>query len=167
MKASVAGFRGDLNIAPVPLHNSLNGVETEAGTFSNSFGSKERFEDVSSHIRWDPRAVISNFDYNAIVLAIRSDTKLAFAVHGVNRVVDDVGPNLIQFTPERIHEKRNALVVALHDDSVFELVVQDGQRGFQALYDVDVLQRSLVHVGVFLDGTDQIRDSRRTVLDFV
>ena len=59
------------------------------------------------------------------------------------------------------------LVIALHRHSALELVVQDGQRSLQALHDIDILQRGLVHVRVFLDRTDQVRDSRRAALDFV
>src|SRR5262249_51771910 len=58
-------------------------------------------------------------------------------------------------------------VLALDHDAVFKLMVQDGKRRFQALDDVDILHRSLIHVCVFLDGADQIRYSRHTALDFI
>ena len=100
MKARVAGFRADLDIAPVLLHDSLNGVEAEPGAFADSFGGEERFEDVRLHVGRNSRAVIGDLHHNAIVLAIGSNSKLAFAAHGVNGVVDEVGPNLIQLAPE-------------------------------------------------------------------
>src|SRR4029077_2937654 len=59
------------------------------------------------------------------------------------------------------------LVVPLHRDPALELVMQDSEGSFQALRDIDVLHWRLVHVGVFLDRTHQVRDSRGTALDFV
>src|SRR5262249_48672828 len=44
---------------------------------------------------------------------------------------------------------------------------QDGERGFEALYDIDILYGSLVHVSVFLDRPNQVRDPRSAALDFV
>ena len=100
MKTRVAGFRADLNIAPVLLHNSLNRVEAEPGAFPNSLGGEERFEDVRLYVGRNSRTVIGDLNHDAIVLAIGSNSKLAFATHGVDGIVDDVGPNLIQLAAE-------------------------------------------------------------------
>ncbi len=58
LKACVSGFRRDLNISPVLLHNSLNCVEAEPGTFPNSLGGKKRFKDVRPYFRQNPRAIV-------------------------------------------------------------------------------------------------------------
>src|SRR5262249_7718052 len=52
-------------------------------------------------------------------------------------------------------------------DAMFKLMVQNGKRRFQTLDDVDVLHRSLIHVCVFFDGTDQLRYSRRATLNLI
>ena len=100
LKTCVPGFRIDLNAASMLLHDSLNGVEAEAEAFSNSFGSEEGFEDVRLYIGRDSGAVVGDLNHNAIVLAIGADSKLAFPAHRANGVVDDVGPNLIEFAPK-------------------------------------------------------------------
>ncbi len=89
-----------MNIAPVLLHNSLNGVESQPGAFSDSLGGEERFEDVRLYIGRNPRTVVGDLNHHAIILAIGSNSKFAFAAHRVNGIVDDVGPNLIQLAPE-------------------------------------------------------------------
>jgi hypothetical protein len=38
-------------------------------------------------------------------------------------------------------------------------VVQNCKRRFKTFHDIDILQGGLIHVGVLLDGTDQICDS--------
>ena len=113
------------------------------------------------------RTVIANLNHSATVVAVGSNAKLAFSVHRVNRVIDNVSPDLVELAPKRIHEKWNAQVVAVYHNSLFQLVIQDRKCGFQALYDVHVLHRRLVHVGVFLDCADQIRYPRGAALDFV
>ena len=60
------------------------------------------------YLRRNAGAVVGNLNYDTTVLAIGSNAKLAFAAHGVNRIVDEVGPHLIEFAAEGIHQKRNA-----------------------------------------------------------
>src|SRR5258708_29666342 len=121
------------------LHNSLNGVKAEPCPLPNSFGGKEWFKDVREYLGRNPRTTIANLNHNASVFAVGSNSKVAFSAHRVNSVVNDVGPNLIEFTPKRIHKKRNALVVPRHNHAVFELVVQNRECSLQALYNIDIL----------------------------
>ena len=167
LKTRVAGFGSDLNISPMLFHDSLDSVEAEAGAFPHSLGGEKRLEDVRLHFLGNSGAVIADLNNNATVFAVGSDAKLAFSVHRVNGVIDKVGPDLVEFAAKRIHQQWNALVIALHRDSLFQLVIQNRERGFQALYNVHVLHRRLIHVGVFLDGADQVRYARGAALDFV
>ncbi len=167
LKARVAGIGSDLNISPMFFHDALDGVEAEAGAFSNSFGGEKGLEDVGLNFLGDAGAVVADFNDHASVFAVGADAKLAFAVHRVDGVIDEVGPDLVEFAAKGIHQQGNALIIALHRDSFFQLVIQDGQRGLQAFYNVDVLHRGLVHVGVFLDGANQVRYARGAALDFV
>src|SRR5207244_1617067 len=50
LKASIAGFRTNLNISPVLLHNSLDSVQAEARPFPNSFGCEKRLKDVRFYL---------------------------------------------------------------------------------------------------------------------
>ncbi len=62
--------------------------------------------------------VVADLHDHAIVLAISAHAKFAFAAHRVDRVVDQVRPNLIQFAAKGIHQQRDLLIIALHSDSV-------------------------------------------------
>ena len=97
MKPRVAGFRAHLNTAFVLLDDALNRVEAEARAFADSLGGKERFEDMRLHFRRNSRSIIGDLNYDTIVLAIRSDLKLALAFHRIDGIVDDIRPNLIEF----------------------------------------------------------------------
>src|ERR1700680_3462455 len=63
LKARVAGFRADLNVAPMLLHNSLNGVETEPCTFPDSLSGKERFENVRLYAGQNTRTIITDLNH--------------------------------------------------------------------------------------------------------
>ena len=99
--------------------------------FAHSFGGEKRLEDVWLHFWRNSWTVVANLNHDAIVVAVGSDAKLAFSVHRVNCVIDKVGPDLVEFAAERIHQQGNALVVALHHHSLFQLVIQDRERGLQ------------------------------------
>src|SRR5271156_3124919 len=118
LKTCVAGFRADSNTAPVLLHDTLNRIEAKARTFANSLRGEKGFENMRLDFGRNSRAVIGDLDHGAIVLAIGSNSKLALATHGVNRIVDDVRPNLIELAAKRIYQKWNFLVIARDQDSV-------------------------------------------------
>src|SRR5882762_8707695 len=58
LKTCVAGFRGDLNISPVFLHDSLNSVEAEPCAFPDSLRGEEWFENVRLYFGQDTRTVV-------------------------------------------------------------------------------------------------------------
>ena len=83
MKPRVTGFGIDLNISPVLFYNSLNCVQAEACAFPHSLGCEERLKDVGLHFVGNSRTVIANLNYNATLVAVGSDAKLA-NVHPVS-----------------------------------------------------------------------------------
>jgi len=46
-------------------------------------------------------------------------------------------------------------------------VIHDGKRGLEAALDIDFLHGTLIHVGIFLDGFNQIGDARGAVLELL
>src|SRR5215471_21486645 len=90
LKTRIAWFRIHLDIAAVLLHNPLHRVEAQASAFTNSFGRKERLEDVRSNLGRDPGTVIANFDYHATVVTICPNPQFALAAHGIDGVIDQI-----------------------------------------------------------------------------
>jgi len=115
-------FRNHLNIASVLFDNALNCVEPQPSPLSNTLGRKEWFKDMRFSLGRNARTIICDFDDYASVLAKRSDPKLALPCHGIDGVIDEVRPNLIQFATVGTDEKRSALVVALHRYAVSDLM---------------------------------------------
>src|SRR5579864_737743 len=103
-------------------HNALRRVQAKARSLTDAFRGKERFKDVWQDFGRNARTVVGYLHHHASVITICSNTQLALAAHGINRIVDNVGPYLVELAAKRIHQKRHALIVALHRDSAFELV---------------------------------------------
>src|SRR4051812_42771507 len=95
------------------------------------------------HVSGNPWTVITNLNYDETVFSVGSHPKLAFSVHRINRVINDVGPDLIELAAKRIHQQRNSLIIALHRYSLFQFMVQNRKRIFQTFYYVDVLDCAL------------------------
>src|SRR6202165_5634032 len=100
LKTCVTRFRIDLNIAPVFFHNALNCVEAQPCSLPYSLGREEWFKDVCLNLGRNAWTVVSNLHHDATVVLIGSHSKLAFSTHGVDGIIDDVGPHLIELAAE-------------------------------------------------------------------
>src|SRR5262249_50835680 len=149
-EARVTRFCTELQAAPMLLDDSLNRIKPQTGTLPHPLGRKKWLINARLNFEGNSRTTVANLNNHATVIPIRPNSKAALAAHGVNRIVDDVGPNLIQFAAEGIHHQRDGLVFAFHSDAALELVVKNRERRLQALYDIDILHWRLVHESVFL-----------------
>ena len=91
-------------------------------------------------------------------VGIGVDVDRAAAVHGVRRVVDQVGPHLVELRPVGLDLRQVRRVVPRHVDPGAQLGTQDDQRVVQALAHVDALHRRLVEVGVALHRAHDLAD---------
>src|SRR3569833_1320889 len=72
-------------------------VEAEARALTEGFGGEEGGEDAIDDLVGDARAVVADLDPNHVVgFPFGSQRQRAVAVHRLNRVVDDVGPDLVE-----------------------------------------------------------------------
>ena len=74
-------------------------VQSQAGANTGTFRSKERFEDAVLNPGGNPRPVIDDFDHNFAAFGVCAQDELSLTLHGTDRVVDDVGPDLVQLAP--------------------------------------------------------------------
>src|SRR5579862_310546 len=125
------------------LHDALDRVEAKSSSLSHALRRKKGLEDVSFNFGRNPRTVIANLHDNTVILAIRTHSEDTLSSHRIDCVVDDIRPDLVEFAAERVHQQWNAVVVPLDDHAVFKFVVHDDEGRFQALNDIDVLNRRL------------------------
>src|SRR6202040_3525015 len=85
LKPCIARFRMDLDIAAMFPHDPLHRIESQSRALAHTLGRKEGFKNVCSYFRRDSGAIIADLNDNAAVVTIRSEAKLALAIHSVNR----------------------------------------------------------------------------------
>jgi len=90
-------------IASVFSNDSLNSIQSETSTLSDSLRAEERVKNMAADLSRDPRSIVANFYYDVLLLAKSSDPKDTFTRHGLDSILYKIGPDLIQFGSERIH----------------------------------------------------------------
>src|SRR5919106_4007330 len=148
-EAGVAGRGGDPQVAAVALdHDAPADVEAEAGALADRLGGVEGLEDVGQDRLGDARAGVGDLDDQAVAVAAGADGQPALAVHalhGVDGVLDQVGPDLVELAGVGRQQRQRPVVVAHHLDARLQLVLEHGQGRLQPLVEVEPLQRAAVH----------------------
>src|SRR5690242_4587458 len=106
------------------LNDSVNRVEAQSRTFANRLRCEERLEDAIANLRRNSRTVVSNLNQDAAKLGYRSYQQRAALVHRVNRVIDEVGPNLVELAAARANPGNRAVVLAYYVNAVLQTVVK-------------------------------------------
>src|SRR5580692_7733753 len=141
--------------------------ETQPGTLAHTLGGEKRFKDVRLHFGRDTWSIVADFDQYTIKLARRANVQFTLALHGIYGVIDQVGPNLIQFAAARAELRQRTVEIEFDRDALLEAVAEHEQGAFETLVDVHFLVGALVHVSVFLDCVDQIGDAAGRVFDLI
>ena len=96
LKASVSRLRLYVYIASVLSNDSLNCIQSEARTLSDSLRGEERVKNVAADLSRDSRSIVAYFYYDVLLLAKGSDPKHTFAVHRFDGILYKIRPDLIQ-----------------------------------------------------------------------
>src|SRR5882757_7214618 len=135
-------------------------VEPKSEPLPERLGGEEGLEDACRESRVDAHAIIPNIDERHLTLQSSDQLESAMPFCGVDGVLDERGPYLAQFSTV-CSDGRHARLVVTHDHHLLQLWAEQGESVFQRLDQIDVLDRSLVHVGVILDGVDDVKDAAR------
>src|ERR1700722_17947068 len=95
----IARHRFHSDVTAMLLHDDVEGqIQPEAGAFPERLGGEERLEDVLADIFGDPGPIVTDLDAgHALAFPAGADGQRATLIaHRGDRVVDDVGPYLIE-----------------------------------------------------------------------
>ena len=167
LKTSVAGNGDHADLAADILNDSVDDIETQARAFTDPFGGEERVKDARFYVGRNTGSIVRDFDKHGIVFSPRADAERAAALHGVDSVIYEIGPDLIQFAANGHDLGKVGSIIADDGDAPLELVIHDGEGGLEAVLEIDFLEGALIHKGIFLNGFDEIRYARRAVLELI
>src|SRR5437763_15312742 len=167
LEAGVARLRLHADVAVVATDDdAIADVETEAGAVADILGREEGLEDAPLQFGRDSRSRVADLDEDAVAFPGGPHGQRALAAHGVDGVVDEVGPDLIQLARLRADLGKAAVVVADNLHTLLELVAQDDQRALEPVVHVDRPEGALVEVAVVLHGRHQLGDAACGRADF-
>src|SRR5215212_129494 len=142
-------------------------VQAQACAGTGGFGGKEGLEDTRLSFGWNPWPIVDDLDYDVALFATGEQPEFSLTLHGLDGVVDDVGPDLIQFGPVGLDTRNVVGVVARDADACFDLGAQEHQGCLQALSYVDLWDRRLIQVRVRFDGLDDLGDRFSALSQFL
>src|SRR5581483_5790947 len=93
-------------------------MQTQARAESDGLGRKERVKNARLNIGRNARTRIANLNTHVVGFAVGAERKFAFAFHRVNRIVNDIRPDLIQIAGVRFNLGEVALIVAIDGDAL-------------------------------------------------
>src|ERR1700716_516899 len=97
LDAGVARLRLHADVAVVATDDdAIADVQTEAGAVANVLGREERFEDAPLQLGRNSGPGVADLDKDPIVFSGGPNSQRPFPIHGVDGVVDQVGPHLVQ-----------------------------------------------------------------------
>src|SRR5579864_4421899 len=111
----IAGYGTQRDVALVLCDDDAVGdVEAQPAPLAYLLGGEERLEDAGLDLRRDSKTVVADLDHRILTLLARANAQLTFAIHGVDGVVDQIGPDLVQFGASGGNSRQRAIVVP-HD----------------------------------------------------
>ena len=86
--------------ASLCLNQSSDDIEAQAGAFPDRLGSEERFEQAAADLGRNARAIVDDADDDALSFVGRRHVDATGFGDGVERVVDQVRPDLVELADE-------------------------------------------------------------------
>src|SRR5512142_2345889 len=99
-EARLAGTRPEVDPAPVARDHVVRDVETQPGPAAGWLGGVEGLEYPFADLRRHARPIVADLDHDIGVVRARADADLPGSAQGVDRVIQDVRPDLVELAPE-------------------------------------------------------------------
>src|SRR5271154_7383783 len=113
-------------------HDPVNRIQTNSRAFAYALRSEERLEEGRLHRIGNTWPIVDDLDENEIKFSRSSNYQPAFTAHGVDGIINKIGPNLVQLASTRKHAGKVGVELASHFHAAFEPEFQHGQRTFNA-----------------------------------
>jgi hypothetical protein len=159
-EAGVAGLGADAEVAAVLADDAHGVVEAEAEALAGRLGGEERLEDAVLQLGRNAGAGVPDFhqQHVAFKAAGCGAEGSALVAERVERVFNERGPDLVQLAAVGADAGQVGLVVAL-TWTLSDARLEHLQRGVEAGGHIDFEDGRAVHVGVGLDGADEVEDA--------
>src|SRR6202012_5618699 len=129
-KGRPPGDRIDLYPAAVLLDDAEHHFEPHAGALAYFLGGKKRIEDPGPYFFRYAWSVVDHADQDVVLDPLGFDGQVSLAgwFHGVQRVVDQVGPDLVELADEGLDGRQRQVEFFVHGNvALFYFISQHRQ----------------------------------------
>src|ERR1700733_3748570 len=95
-------------------YDPVYGVQAYPSAFADALGGEEWLKEMRLHRVGNPGSIVDNLNENKIQLSGRSNDQFALAAHGIDGIVDEIRPDLVQFTSSRQYPGKVGVKLALY-----------------------------------------------------
>src|ERR1700758_1298023 len=97
-KAGMAWLRRKADVALMLPHDAVHRIQPQSAAIAHTLSREKGIEDARLDLLWNPGTVINDLHQNAVAFGTGANADLALSLHGIDGIIDKVGPDLIQFT---------------------------------------------------------------------
>ena len=142
-------------------------IEAQPRPVSRRFGGIEGVENFLLNVDGNSRSTVGYFDNDPVAVPVGFQLESAFAAHRSNRVIDEVGPHLVELAAKALNKRQILRKVKIDVEPVSTFFSLLDERVMQSLAHIDGLNGALIHVGVSFEGFDDLRDSPRAMTNLL
>src|SRR6266446_3359227 len=120
------------------LHHAAHDIQPEAGALADAFGGKKRVINLFTDFLWNAGTGVANLYQHSFGIERRTHAQppyriRAVSAHGIESVIDQVGPSLVQLASPGAIARQGPVVLALHGHSaLFDFLTEHGPGAVQA-----------------------------------
>ena len=149
-------------------NKAADDIEAETGSLPHGLGGEEGIEDARENLRRNAGAVVDDAHDDALTVAACIDLNAAAILNRIERVVDEVSPNLIELACESAHQRQAGFQL---DGNLSGFLTRLGSHHGHGVAEVGAKihrlgDHGLIHVRESLDGHDEAGDAHGRILNF-
>jgi hypothetical protein len=114
LKTGSAGLGFKRNLAAMTAHDPIDGVQTYSCSITDGLRGEEWLEEMRFHRIGNSRTIVDDLNENEVEFSGSSNNQLALTSHGINGIVNEVGPDLIQLAAMREYPGKFGVELPLH-----------------------------------------------------
>ena len=146
--------------------DTITNHQPQAGAFADAFRRKKRFKQPRFDVGRNAAPIILDFHEDLTVILTRSHPDMTALLNGIDRIIEKIGPHLIEFDTIRRDARQGTVIFANHR-RILQFMPQHRERALNPLMDVDILQRGTSLKGIRFHGFHQSGNATRAAIDFL
>src|SRR5258708_7166703 len=101
LKIGSPRFRFKRHLSAMAANNPVNGVQSYSSALADVLGREEWLKEMRFHHVGNTGSTVDNLNETEIELSGSSNYQITLTAHGIDRIVNEIGPDLVQLASAR------------------------------------------------------------------